>query len=109
VPPEQIDPLTLPLRQYGFVFLVAIFGGLVSWYGKVRAGKFKAGQLGAMVGELTTSAFAGLLAFWACLYFSVPSVLSACLIGLAGHLGGKFIVWLEDMAKKRADAALGNP
>jgi hypothetical protein len=101
------DPLNYPLRQYGFILAIALLGGAVSWYGKVRKGELKMGQLGALVGELTTSAMTGLLAFWVCEYLKADPLLTACLVGVAGHAGGKAIEWAEELARKRAEAALG--
>jgi hypothetical protein len=57
------DPLELPLRQYGAMLAAALLGGFVSWIGRVRAGQ-AAITVFSFVGEMCTSAFAGLLCFW---------------------------------------------
>jgi hypothetical protein len=100
------DPLNYPIKQYGFILAVALLGGLVSWYAKVRKGDTTAANLGGLIGELATSAFAGLLAFWGCEYYNLPPLLTAALAGLAGHAGGSGIAWLEALAKRRAEKAL---
>lgn len=95
------DPLDYPLRQYGFMLAVALLGGLVSWLAKVRAGQTQAWHLMGLIGELCTSAFAGLLAFWLCEWASTPSILTAPLVGIAGHMGTRAIATFEDFAQRR--------
>lgn len=96
------DPLSYPLKQYGFLLATALLGGLVSWYAKLRKGEVPPWSINHLVGELATSAFAGLLCFWACEAFNVPQLITACLVGIAGHMGTRAITLIEDMAVKRA-------
>jgi hypothetical protein len=95
------DPLSYPLKQYGFVLAMAIFGGLVSWYAKVRDGKAAAWNIMQLIGELTTSAFAGLLTFWGCELLNSPALLTPALVGIAGHMGTRAISAFEDAVRKR--------
>lgn len=95
------DPLAYPLKQYALMLGVAILGGLVSWAAKVRSGQAQAWNLLQLVGELCTSAFAGLLAFWFCEYLGTPPVLTAALVGVAGHMGTRAIAAFEEAAAKK--------
>lgn len=95
------DPLDFPLRQYAFLLGVALLGGLVSWYAKVRAGTVQAWNIMALVGELATSAFAGLMAFWLCAWSGTPQLVTAALVGVAGHMGARAIAAFEAWAQKR--------
>lgn len=101
------DPLSYPLKTYGFMLAMAIFGGFVSWYAKVRRQEIPAGSVFHLIGEITTSAFAGMLTFFACEYLNSPQLLTAALVGVSGHMGAKVITMLEDAAKKRAEERLG--
>lgn len=101
------DPMGYPLKTYGFMLCVAVIGGLVSFYGKVRRKEVEALSIMHLIGEIATSAFAGLLTFWVCEYFDIQQILTAPLVGVAGHLGAKTISWLESAAKQRAEASLG--
>lgn len=101
------DPLNYPLRQYGFVLAISLLGGFVAWYAKVRKGELVATNLSALVGELTTSALSGLLAFYICEYLNFAPVLTAAIVGVAGHMGTRAISWAEEWLKKRADRLLG--
>jgi hypothetical protein len=73
----------------------------VSWYGKVRAGELPPWSIHSLVGELATSALAGLLAFWLCEWAGFAPLLTASLAGIAGHMGAKAITVLEQWATKR--------
>lgn len=103
------DPLEIPLRQYAAVLGVAVFGGLVSFYAKVRAGHVQAFNLMHLIGELATSAFAGLLAFWIAEGLGTPQLVTICLVGVAGHMGARAIGMFEVWAAKRWAAAEAPP
>lgn len=107
--PSIKNPMDYPLKQYGFILAIAMLGGAVSWWAKVRKGDVQGSNIAALIGELTTSSFAGLLIFWICEYFNVPPVLTAALAGLAGHAGGRGVAWLEETARRKAEASMGLP
>lgn len=95
------SPLDYSLKQYGFFLGAALLGGIVSWYSKVRAGLLPAVSINALVGELCTSAFAGLMCFWICEWSGFPQLLTAALTGIMGHMGTRGIAMLEEWAKQK--------
>ena len=95
------DPLNYSLGQYGAMLSIALLGGLVSWIGKVRRGDVGAWNIMQLVGELATSAFAGLLCFWICEAFGTPSLVTISLVGISGHMGTRAIIIFERWAAKR--------
>lgn len=97
---EPKDPLSYPLKTYGFMLIMAIFGGFVSWYAKVRRNEIPGSSLFHLIGEITTSAFAGLVTFFICEYAGLPQVITAPLVGIAGHMGAKVISWYEERATR---------
>lgn len=94
------DPLSYSLKTYGFMLIMAMFGGFVSWYAKVRRNEIPGSSLFHLIGEITTSAFAGLVTFFICEYAGLPQVITAPLVGIAGHMGAKIIGWYEERAAK---------
>lgn len=98
---EAKDPLSYPAKQYVFVLGVAMVGGLVSFYARVRKGEVMALNVTQLVGELATSAFAGMLCFWLCELSNAPQLLTASLVGVAGHMGTRAIATFEAFAMRR--------
>lgn len=104
---EPRDPLTYPLKQWLFMLGLALFGGLASWITKVRKGTVAAHNIMALIGELTVSAFAGIVTFFGCEHMGLAPLLTAATVAMAGHLGAKAIAWVEALAEKKArDAGL---
>lgn len=95
------DPLNYPLKQYGFMLATAVLGGLVSWYAKLRKGEVSAWGVNHLVGELATSAFAGLICFWGCEAMGLQPIWTAPLVGVAGHMGTRAITAFEEFAQRR--------
>lgn len=98
---DSKNPLDYSVKQYGFTLAVALLGGLVSWLAKVRKGDASPWNVMQLVGELCTSAFAGLLAFWLCEWSGAPPLLSAAMTGIAGHMGTRAIATFEEFAARR--------
>lgn len=96
------DPLDYSLKTYGLILAVALLGGFASWYDKVRKGELPPWSVNHLIGELATSALAGLLCFWLCEWREFPPLLTAALTGVAGHMGTKAISMFEQWATKRA-------
>lgn len=103
---ETKGPLDYSLKQYGVTLAIALLGGLVSWLTKVRRGDASPWGVMQLVGELCTSAFAGLLAFWLCEWSGAPPLLSATMTGIAGHMGTRAIAAFEEAAQKRWGVAM---
>lgn len=95
------DPLSYSLKTYGFMLAVSILGGLVGWYAKLKRGDVVAWNVSQLIGEISTSAFAGLLTFWLCEWMNIPQILTAALVGVSGHLGTKAIAIFEDFAQRK--------
>lgn len=95
------DPLDFPAKQYLFLLGIALLGGIVSWYAKVRSGYAQAWNLMHLIGELATSAFAGLMAFLICTHIETSAPVTAALVGVAGHMGARAITVFENWAARR--------
>lgn len=94
-------PLDYSLREYIFLLSFALLGGFVAFYSKVRNGTVQAWNVTHLIGELTTSAFAGLLAFWICEGVGLSSLYTASLVGISGHMGARAITLFERWATAR--------
>jgi hypothetical protein len=101
------NPLDYSLKQYLLVLGFALLGGLVGWYNKVRSGVIPGWSINHLVGELCTSAFAGLMTFWVCEWMNFAPLLTAALTGVMGHMGTRAVTMLEEFATKRFSANVG--
>lgn len=101
------DPTKYPYWTYGAVLLVAMWGGIVSFLTKRKEGTTRPFNFTEFIGELTTSGFAGMMAYQGCLYFKVDPLLAPLIIGIAGHMGSRFIYKLEQFADKLAEKRFG--
>ena len=99
------NPMDYTLRQYAFLLGVALLGGFVSWYAKVKSGQVAAWSVMHLVGELVTSAFAGLMTFWIAESMNSPQLVTIALVGISGHMGARAITGFEAWAGAR----WGNP
>lgn len=99
------DPLSIPLKTYVFMLGIALLGGIASWYAKVRKGEIPGYSAFHLIGELATSALAGLMCFWICEWMGLSQLITAPLTGLAGHMGAKAITMFEQWAAERAKKA----
>ena len=86
--PEK-DPSTYGLITYLWVTGLAAWGGLVSFYRKVKSGETRAFNVVELIGEIATSAFAGLITFWLCEAAQFNPLVTAALVGISGHMGSQ--------------------
>lgn len=96
-PPEHSGPVSTFMLAIG----IAIFGGLVRWIAMVKKGEVEGHRLMGLIGELATSAFAGMLAYWLCQWAGLSETLILPLVGMSGHMGTRAIAAIESGAAKR--------
>lgn len=100
-------PLSVPLAEYGLMLGMSILGALISWIRKVRKGEIPTWSLGYLIGEMTMSAFMGLLTFWVCEWRGLPQAVTASLCGVAGLASAKLLTLAEQFAERMAAKKLG--
>jgi hypothetical protein len=97
------DPTHYAWITYVWVIALAMLGGVVNFSRKVREGVTRRFNISEFIGEVVTSAFAGLITFWLCEWSEVHPLLTAALVGIAGHMGSRAIFKLEQLAERVAD------
>lgn len=98
--PEK-DPTTYSLITYLWVFGLSALGGVVNFFRKVKAGVARTFNFAELIGELVTSAFAGIITFWFCELADFRPLLTAGLVGISGHMGSRAIFHLEGFFTSR--------
>ena len=91
----DFNPEQLSAALFGALCVtIAMFGGLVSFIRKLNESTTPLSLrviFMKLLGELTVSAFAGLMVYLLCRYWGFPDLLTGFAAGIAGHLGGKAI------------------
>ncbi|MDE2441395.1 MAG: phage holin family protein [Betaproteobacteria bacterium] len=98
--PEK-DPTTFSMLTYAWVFALSAWGGAVNFVRKVRNGSARPFNVMELVGELMTSAFAGIITFWLCNAADIQPLITAALVGISGHMGSRAIYHFETWAEGR--------
>ena len=98
--PEK-DPTSYSFLTYGWVFGLAILGGVVSFMRKLQDGHARAFNFIEFIGEIVTSAFAGVITFWLCEHSNLSPLMTAALVGVSGHMGSRAIFMAEKWLAKQ--------
>ena len=104
---QMRNPLQISLAEYGLMLGIAIFGGMVNWIRKVKAGELPPWSLAHLIGEMVISCFAGLLTFYGGVAIDLPLVVIAGITGMCGLMASKFLALAESAAQKYAERRLG--
>lgn len=95
------DPTTYSLLTYLWVLGISTLGGIVSYGRKRRMNLIPRFSITELLGEMFTSAFAGLVTFFLCEAANIDPMLSAAMIAISGHMGSRAIFMLEDWLQHR--------
>lgn len=102
IPPEvPRDPTTYGLLTYLWVGGLSAWGGLISFLRKRAAGEARPWNVVELIGELATSAFAGIITFWLCEAAGITPLITAALVGITGHAGSRALYHFEKWAEAR--------
>lgn len=103
------DPTNYSLLTYLWVFALSAWGGVVSFMQKLKNGKVRPFNFMELIGELFTSAFAGVITFWLAQSANIDGLITAALVGISGHMGSRAIGYFEHWATTRANPAFPIP
>lgn len=99
--PEK-DPTNYTWLTYAWVLLISGWGGAANWWRKRQAGDARPFNFTELIGELMTSAFAGVLTFWLCESSGIAPLVTAALVGISGHMGSRAIYQMEQWVEAKA-------
>jgi len=95
------DPTTYGLLTYLWVGGLSAWGGLISFLRKRRDGYARPWNFVELVGELATSAFAGIITFWLCEAAHIDSLVTAAIVAISRHMGSRALFHVEKWAEAR--------
>lgn len=94
-------PEQYPLLTYSWVFALSLWGGLVSFWRKVREGHARCFNLAEFIGELATSVLVGLITFWLAESAHINQVTTAALVAISGDMGSRLLFHAERLVEQR--------
>ena len=95
------DPTSYSLLTYLWVFGLSSLGGIVSFLNKLKKGYARAFNIAEFIGEISASAFAGVITFWLCESSEISPLVTAALVGVSGHMGSRAILMFEEWLSKK--------
>jgi len=98
--PEK-SPENFGWITYAWVIGLSAMGGFVSFMRKVKDGHARAWNIVELIGEICTSAFAGVMTFYLCEYSNFDQLLTAAFVGIAGHMGSRSIMLFERLMESK--------
>lgn len=95
------DPTTYSVLTYLWVLALSTWGGVVHYLKKVREGGASRFNITEFIGDIVTSAFAGVITFYLCQAGGMDSLYTAALVGVSGHMGSRAIFVFEKWLKTK--------
>lgn len=90
--PSHYAPLT-----YLWVMVIALWGGLTHYIHRRQTGQLIRGFWTELFFDLCYSSFSGVITFYLCQAANMDMLLTAALVGIAGHMGSRLIFGLEEL------------
>jgi hypothetical protein len=98
--PEK-DPTTWTAATWVLALSMAIGGGMINWYAKVRRGHARIFNIVELIGEIFTSGFVGLGVFMSLAAVEQPLGLCAAAAGVGGHMATRLLFAIERAIERR--------
>jgi hypothetical protein len=87
-------PESYSIITYLGVVVLAVWGGVVNYIQSTKNGRVF--RISELVGESAISGFVGVLTFYMCEAAELHGLVTAALIGISGHFGGRSIYIIEN-------------
>lgn len=95
------DPTAWNLATWVLALAMAMGGGFVNWYAKVKHSHTRAFNLMELVGEIFTSGFVGTGVFMTLDGFGQPMSLCAAGAGVGGHMAARLLFMIERIVEQK--------
>ena len=98
------DPTTWELGTWVLALSMALGGGLINWYARIKRGHARAFNFVELIGEIFTSGFVGLGVFMFLSSWDQPAGACAAAAGVAGHMATRLLFAIERAIERQLDA-----
>lgn len=89
------DPTTWAMSTWMLALGMALGGGMISWYSKLKQGHTRVFNIIELIGEIFTSALTGLGVFMALDAIDQPIGMCAAASGISGHMATRLLFAIE--------------
>ncbi len=97
------DPTTWALGTWVLALSMALGGGLINWYAKLKRGHVRAFNFVELIGEIFTSGFVGLGVFMFLSSWDQPAGACAAAAGVTGHMATRLLFAIERAIERQID------
>ena len=101
--PEK-DPANWALGTWVLALSMAIGGGLINWYARIKRGHARAFNSIELIGEIFTSGLVGLGVFMFLSSWDQPAGACAAAAGVTGHMATRLLFAIERAIERQLDA-----
>lgn len=101
------DPTSWAFGTWALAVVMALAGGAVNWWARVRQGHIKLFSVFELLGEMFTSGFVGLGVFMVALAYSIPDGVAAAAAGVSGHMAARLLFIVERAIEAKLIKAAG--
>ena len=95
------DPTTWNMATWLLAFGMAIGGGIVNWYSRIKQGHTRAFNIVELIGEMFTSGFVGIGCFMLLASLDQPVGICAAAAGIGGHMTTRLLFAIERAVERR--------
>lgn len=100
------DPLNWTLGTWMLALSMAMGGGIVNWYAKLKSGHVRVFNFVELLGEVFTSGFVGLGVFMLLDAWDQPAGFCAAAAGVAGHMATRLLFAIERAVERQLSAVM---
>jgi len=90
------DPTSWNAATWLLAVGMAMGGGIINWYTKVKRGQTRMFNLVELIGEMFTSGIVGIGTFMVLASFNQPMGLCAAAAGIGGHMATRLLFLIEN-------------
>lgn len=96
------DPTAWAHTTWLLAIGMAVGGGIINWYSKVKRGHTRLFNFAELIGEILTSGIVGVGTFMALAALDQPMGICAAAAGIGGHMGTRLLFILESKFEESA-------
>ena len=98
------DPANWAAATWILALSMAVGGGLINWYARIKRGHARVFNFVELIGEIFTSGLVGLGVFMFLLSWDQPAGACAAAAGVSGHMATRLLFAIERAIERQIDA-----